>query len=406
MSHGVLWPAHHLGSILSADCNNDGVLVSGGESNDVCIWDLANRSLIHQLQGFPAEITAVCLTNSFYFWLACDCDLMKFDLRNFLEPIQTLSVFDDDVNMILLNSSESILAACDDSGNVIVVDHTKKHNNILHGFKEHDSCVSAIEFNPVKSDTELFSSGTDAQLRSWNLSSGTCSDTVFLADCFAGDSATQTEEFGDTVTNVLTPPMVHSVSSNQSGTLLACGLENSGLLLFDIQNQPKFKTRALLMGHSAGVCQVVFPKFSTAANGIHGQDLLISGGNDKKIISWRCHTEFLNNSGDALNQNSPPQNINEQSLSSQSEGTTEEPMESCSSSSTSFPEYSSEPYNDVITESAGNSPLKCDQLRCFNHHNKINWFCCASSVKNIQPQLVVADLSSALSSYSLDSIFS
>ena len=114
----MLWPAYHLGSILSTDCNSDGVLVSGGESHDVCIWDLANRLLIHQLQGFPAEITAVCLTknNPGFFWLGCDCDLMKFDLRKFSEPIQTLSVLDDDVNMILLNTSETILAACDDSG--------------------------------------------------------------------------------------------------------------------------------------------------------------------------------------------------------------------------------------------------------------------------------------------------
>ena len=118
MSYGVLWPAYHLGSILSADSNNDGILISGGESQDVCIWDLANRSLIHQLQGFPAEITAVCLTknSSDFFWIGCDCDLMKFDLRKFSEPVQTLSFFDDDINMITLNASETMLAACDDSG--------------------------------------------------------------------------------------------------------------------------------------------------------------------------------------------------------------------------------------------------------------------------------------------------
>ena len=113
---------------------------------------------------------------------------------------------------------------------------------------------------------------------------------------------TLAEEFGDnemgtSVSNVLTPPMVHSISANQSGTLLACGLENSGLLLFDIQNQNRFKTRAVLMGHSAGVCQVVFPKFSIAANGMQDQDLLISGGNDKRIISWRCLTEQTTNTG-------------------------------------------------------------------------------------------------------------
>ena len=61
----------------------------------------------------------------------------------------------------------------------------------MHDFNEHDSCVSAIEFSPNLSEVELFSSGTDAQLRCWNLNAGSCSDVIFLADCFAGDSAAQ-----------------------------------------------------------------------------------------------------------------------------------------------------------------------------------------------------------------------
>ena len=123
---------------------------------------------------------------------------------------------------------------------------------------------------------------------------------VFLFEKLICTNPEKADEFGDSemesnmaTANVLTPPMVHSISANQAGTLLACGVENSGLLLFDIRTQFKFKTRALLMGHTAGVCQVVFPKFLPSVSGVEGQDLLISGGNDKKIISWRCYTDHL-----------------------------------------------------------------------------------------------------------------
>merc|ERR1712076_115318 len=82
----VIWPSYHHSSILSLDFSeSSGVVVSGAESSDVCIWDAHNRALIHQLSGFSGEVTAVAFYKSVphYFWIASDCMLMKFDLRSY-----------------------------------------------------------------------------------------------------------------------------------------------------------------------------------------------------------------------------------------------------------------------------------------------------------------------------------
>ena len=123
---------------------------------------------------------------------------------------------------------------------------------------------------------------------------------------------------------------------------------------------------------------------------------------------------------DVLESCHPKSSFDEQpSCSSQSQSRTtqeEEPMESCGHGSNLYPSNAagteSTSANDIINTEMTNlsaspplPPVKFDQIRCFNHHNKINWFCCASNVKNVQPQLIVADLSSVLSSYPLNSIF-
>ena len=118
MNSFSIWPAVHTSSILSLDCNETGIVVSGAEAGDVCLWDGSNRMLIHQLQGFPDEVTAVCCSkrNSNFFWVASDCLVMKFDLRNHCEALSTLCYSDDDVNMIAFNDSETLMSFCDDQG--------------------------------------------------------------------------------------------------------------------------------------------------------------------------------------------------------------------------------------------------------------------------------------------------
>ena len=43
--------------------------------------------------------------------------LLKFDLRNYEQPVYETCYSDDDVNMILMNEKDQLLATCDDSGN-------------------------------------------------------------------------------------------------------------------------------------------------------------------------------------------------------------------------------------------------------------------------------------------------
>ena len=46
--------------------------------------------------------------------------LMQFDLRNYESPVFDVCHSDDDVNMILLNETTGLIAACDDSGDNMV----------------------------------------------------------------------------------------------------------------------------------------------------------------------------------------------------------------------------------------------------------------------------------------------
>ena len=172
-----------------------------------------------------------------------------------------------------------------------MLDDRKPNKELLHTFADHDSCVSSIQFSPT--ELELFSAGTDAQLRGWNLKDGSPSAVCYLNDCFNESAAASEGGELEPNANILTPPMAHSIAINSTGTTLACGLENSGLLLFDIMNEiasngaSKLRTSNLLSGHTGAVSQTVFANLWKDAVSCN-EDLLISGGCDKRIISWKA----------------------------------------------------------------------------------------------------------------------
>ncbi|KAM6224548.1 WD repeat-containing protein 53 isoform 2-T2 [Rhynchocyon petersi] len=79
---------------------------------------------------------------------------------------------------------------------------------------------------------------------------------------------------------LLNPALVHSVSVASCGNMFSCGAEDGKVRIFRVMGV-KFEQELRFKGHSSGVSQVNFLPESY---------LLLTGGNDGKIMLWDVST--------------------------------------------------------------------------------------------------------------------
>lgn len=128
----------------------------------------------------------------------------------------------DEINEIDIHAKELYICACDDNGEIKIIDlDNKRLLRTLSRF--HDSICSTVKFS-FRKPWELISAGLDTRIGRWDWSRGR-----LLAGVTARGEISKTEL-------MVNPPMVHSMVLLRSQNCIACGLGDGRLLIYSIKS--------------------------------------------------------------------------------------------------------------------------------------------------------------------------
>ncbi|XP_019627340.1 PREDICTED: WD repeat-containing protein 53-like [Branchiostoma belcheri] len=269
MTQEARFAGGHQDSVLCLACSVDGVLASGGESGELCLWSVEKPGLLRQVSGLSdADVTSVCFSvkQPHVLCAAVGESVLLFDSRDVSEPVHQFKFNSEEINQVTLNEKENFLAACDDSGEIKIIDFEGR--KLFKTLRGHENICSSAKFCPKKT-WGMVSGGLDQNVILWDFSRGKKLKICNMQDFVSEDGPVSAYMFN--------PPLVHSVDI--SGQTFACGLGNSVIQTFRLEGKKSFRHTGTLEGHSQGVSQVHFPQFQA-------EDALVSAGNDGKIIVW------------------------------------------------------------------------------------------------------------------------
>ena len=204
--------------------------------------------------------------------------------NSFPQPLHVFHFNSDEINQIDINPRASFICACDDSGDIKVIDVenlclykslTRQHNNIC----------STVKFNARK-PWEIYSGGLDCQLIRWDFNRGR---PLFVVDI-------QTSDRGDGIKNntkptiescMVNPPMIHSIDVFSSSHSLVCGLGDGSVSVYSALPSKNLEAICSAPLHSASVACVCCVETSEQES----KQFVVSGGNDGKICISRVRFE-------------------------------------------------------------------------------------------------------------------
>ena len=207
----------------------------------------------HTLEGLNSEstndITCICSSddNPNALYVACETSIIVTDLRKLPSIIHKFNFNEEEICSLSIHSNNQYLAACDDSGQVKIVNLETKC--LYKTLRKHTSICSSVVFLPNRSK-ELFSAGYDNQLLRWNYTKNkahTCIDVThhILSDFSDRDSAVHAQ------------PFIHKIDITKDGCMIACGTEDGLVHLLDCSgNSTNYLCK--LAYHRRGVSQVHF----------------------------------------------------------------------------------------------------------------------------------------------------
>ena len=315
-------------------------------------------------------------------------------------------------------------AACD-SGDVHVYQNiphkqpqqqSKNQNTKIlhHADPESQAIVSCSVFRPRVNDLLLASSGTDCTVKLWDLNKPRYVDSIRrvvqyptiqcrILTCIPSVIVWRRPIYTVTIkpqadtqnsTQLCNPPFVHSLSWSPSGRYLAAGLGDGSCLILGAEGRKLVEYGKLNQdgGHTAPVAAVYFPCFNLARDAskkamLHGtvdDRLLISAGNDEKILFWDLGKDMVG--ADA----SDPTAYMSKTDESGAHGEINSRLNTISidNSDEDIP-------NDLLP-----SPSKV--LFQIPHKHKANWICSQSGDPSLPCSLFVADTSNEISLYSFN----
>lgn len=211
------WIGGHKTSVLSLDVNKEGILASGGEE-ELCVWSKDGSSqtkLSYPSLDDSKEINSVCfcVKNPEHLYASCGNKIFSYDLRNLSSTVCEFEFNQDEVNQVVIHDKGKYLAACDDTGEIKVID--VQSGKLFKSLKnKHENICSSVQFRPNR-PWEIVSGGMDFRIVSWDYSSGRVLQELNVQELAADSSE------GAYFVN---PPFVHSIHMAGNGRMFAAGL--------------------------------------------------------------------------------------------------------------------------------------------------------------------------------------
>ncbi|XP_074658105.1 WD repeat-containing protein 53-like [Tubulanus polymorphus] len=269
----VKFDVGHLSTVLCVDAA-DKMAASGDEDSSLILWT-PDGVATGKITAGTGGVNAVRLARSKpEIYAAAGDQIYNYDSRNLKTPLFVYSVNADEVNDLRIGgaSAEQYLSAADDSGAIRVVD--LKNRRLFKTLRKHDNICTTAAFRPDR-PTEIITGGMDCNVVRWDFK---------RARPLRRFDMNELVDKTDESRFVLNPPLVHSVCISADGAVLAAGLDNAQIKLFDTSGKGVFYKKSL-NAHRQGVACVHFAAF--------GSHVLISGANDSTVAVWKNVAEIL-----------------------------------------------------------------------------------------------------------------
>ncbi|KAI1302825.1 WD repeat-containing protein 53 [Mortierella claussenii] len=225
----------HVAPVLCLD-NQHWMLASGSEDKTCRIWDIRTNKVYKALTGFESSVSTTSFTpaDAHTIYVGSGDKIYTFDLRMeslLLDTTQSTRVYDgaeDEINQIQVNHRASYLTACDDAGDVRVLD-LKSHKWMRQIKRQHDNIAMTVQFVPKK-DLQALSGGMDKRVVAWDFYKGRATQ-LFDTDTPQDPNGVQSKQ-------LFNPPFVHSIAIHPSGTHLAIGLGDGSIEFLHTATDP------------------------------------------------------------------------------------------------------------------------------------------------------------------------
>lgn len=232
------------------------------------------------------DVTSVCevFNEEKLLAIAVDNSIVFYNQQSPDAPVQQVSFNKEEVNQLDVNFQGNSICACDDSGEIKVID--VKSFQVLKTLRCHDNICATVKY-VTRKPWELISGGLDCKLIRWDFNRGRPLSVLNQVDIISNSNDKSLSNSAEGGSYSINPPMIHSIDTFPSTSTVICGLGNGMIAAYGLISGKGMDLLCVETFHStsiACVCCVEVPRREAKFK----DQFVVSGGNDGQI----CVVQF------------------------------------------------------------------------------------------------------------------